>query len=76
MRRSHHQEKEIVMGEINLVVTRMGPNNEPVLALIQNHVVIYIPASDEAIKLAEGMINLVQQVTTPRDRSGIEIVKS
>lgn len=64
------------MGEINLVMTRMGPNSEPVLALIQNHVVIYIPASDEGIRLAKGMVQLIQQVATPKDRGGIEIVKS
>lgn len=65
------------MGEINLVVVRSGPNDEPMLAMIQNHTVIYIPAGPEGIRLAQGMVKIIETLESKSksEKSGIQIVK-
>lgn len=63
------------MGELNMVVMRMGPDNLPMVCLIQNHVAVYFSADAEGIRLAEGIKSLIGQIQPQQKKPSIEIVK-
>jgi hypothetical protein len=47
--------------DINLTVVNTA--NGPMLALMQNHIVMYIPANENGLQLADGMKRVIGEVS-------------